>query len=91
MPRHHYDPQPPKMLLCLGYIPWGHDQNAFGRLRGVDLGLSPRLQVPEVLHDVWELLSRPCIISVPWLSDPGVGAPKLPDEREDPDAICNHG
>ena len=38
-----------------------------------------------------ELPSRPCVISVPWLSDPGVDAPKLPDEGEDPYVICNHG
>ena len=31
------------------------------------------------------------VISVPWMSDPGVGAPNLPDEGEEPDAICNHG
>ena len=38
-----------------------------------------------------ELPSYPRVISVPWLSDPGVGAPKLPDEGEYPNAICNHG
>ena len=87
MPRHHFDPQPPKVLLCPGYIPRGHDQNYFGRLRVIASDRSPRLQVPEVFHDVRKLPSRPRVISVPWMSDPGVGAPKLPDEGEDPDAI----
>ena len=46
VPRHHFDPQPPKVLLCLGYIPWGHDQNSFGWIRVISPGRSPALQVP---------------------------------------------
>ena len=38
-----------------------------------------------------ERTSRPRIISVTWLSDPGVGVLKFPDKGEDPYAICNHG
>ena len=91
VPHHHTYPQPPKVLLCPGCIPWGHNQDALGQLRVVASGRSPRLEVPAVLQYVLELPSRPCVISVPWMSDPGVGALKLPDEGEDPDAICNHG
>ena len=79
------------MLLCPGYVPQGHDQDALGRLRVVSSGRSPRLKIPEVFQYLLERHSRPRIISVPWLSDPGVGVLKLPDKGEDPYAICNHG
>ena len=92
MPCHHLDLHPPKVLLCPGYVPWGHDQYALGRLRVLASGRSLRLQVPEVLQYVKGLPSRPPrVIIVPWLSNLGVGAPKLPDEGEDPDVMCNHG
>ena len=37
-----------------------------------------------------ELSSRPRVIIVQWLSDPGVVALKLPDNREDLYAIYNY-
>ena len=38
-----------------------------------------------------ERLSCPHIISVPWLSELGVGVLKLPDKGEDNYTIRNHG
>ena len=91
MSRHQPDLDTPKVLLLPSYIPWGHDQDALGRLQVVAAGWSFRLQVPKVLQYLLERLSRPHIIIVPWLSDPGVGVPQLPDKREDSYAIRNHG
>ena len=88
---HHPYPEPPEVLLCLGYVPRGHDQDALGRLQVVAMGRSPCLMVPEVLQYLMERPSRPRIISVPWLSDPGVDVPKFPDKGEEPYAIRNHG
>ena len=48
------------------------------------MGRSPRLEVPELFQYLMERPSLPHVISVPWLSDPGVGALKLPDEEGDP-------
>ena len=41
--RHQPDPDTPKVLLWLDYVPQGHDQDALGRLRGIAAGWSPRL------------------------------------------------
>ena len=91
MPRHHPDPESSKVLLCPGYVPQGHDQDALGRLWVVSSGWSPRLKVPEVVQYLLERPSCPRVISVPCLSDLGVVVPKFPDKGEDPYAICNRG
>ena len=44
-----------------------------------------------MLKDVSELPPYPRAIRVPRLCDTRVGSLKLPDEEEDPNAICNHG
>ena len=79
------------MLLCPGYIPGGHDQYALGRLRVVASGRSPRLEILEVFQYLLEPSSRPRVIILPWLSDPGVGALKFPDNGEDLYDIYNYG
>ena len=91
MSRHHPDPEPLKVLLCPGYVPRGHDQYALGRLQLVAVGRSPRLKVPKVLQYLLERLSCPRIISVPWLSDPGVSVTKFPYKRGYPYVIRNRG
>ena len=91
MPRHHFYPQPPKELLCLGYITRGLNQNYYGRLWVISLVRALRLQVPKLFKDVSELPPSPRFVRVPRLCYTGVGSPKLPDEGEDPNAICNNG
>ena len=44
-----------------------------------------------MLEDVAKLPACPLVIHVPLLYNAGVGAPKLPVDGEDPDAICKHG
>ena len=41
--------------------------------------------------DVFELPPYLRVIRIPRLYDAGVGSPKLPDEGDDPDSICDHG
>ena len=43
-----------------------------------------------MLQYLLECPSRPRLISIPWLSDPGLGVLKFPDKGEDPYAIRNH-
>ena len=91
MPRHHFYPQPLRELLCLGYITRGHDQNDFCLIRVIVSVRALRLQVSKMLKDVGEMSPSPRVVRVPRLCDMGVGSPKLPNERGDPNAICNHG
>ena len=44
-----------------------------------------------MFKDVAELPACPRVIRIPRLRYAGVGSPKLPDEGEDPYAICDHG
>ena len=59
VPRHHPDPESPKVLLRPGYVPRGHKQDALGRIRLVASGRSPRLKVPEVFQYLLERTYRP--------------------------------
>ena len=91
VPLYHFYPQPPKELLCLGCIPRGHGPNSSGRLRVISLGRAPRLQALNMFKDVGELTPNPCVVRVTRFCDTGSGSPKLTDEGEDPNALCNHG
>ena len=42
-------------------------------------------------HDVPEFTTRPRVVYIPWLCDAWVVSPEVPDEWEDPYAICDHG
>ena len=62
---HHPDCERLKVLLYLGFGPWGHDQYALGRLWVVALGWSPCLKVPEVFQYLLERPSLPRVIIIP--------------------------
>ena len=68
-------PIPRKYSLALGYIPFGHNQDALGWLQIVPPGRPPQLEVPEVGHDITKLPPRPPVIRIPRLHDAGVGSP----------------